>query len=207
MPIDERVLCIPTAQFHAIGSFQGFQPATDALRQALLNPSLYSFRDRSHVETDPTFKQLIPYIVLRSGDSIFHYRRGRSGAEKRLQSLRSIGIGGHISEQDAAGTGDPYTNGMMRELFEEVQISGSWTDTLLGFINDDRSPVGQVHLGIVHVMDLERADVRSNESALTDAGFALLEELIKDREQFETWSQFTMEILSSKARSHRTDPT
>ena len=193
MPADERVLCIPTAHFHAAGYFQGFRPADEHFRRALLDPSQYSFRPRSNVETDPSFKQLIPYVLLRNGDALFHYRRGAAGIEKRLQSLRSLGIGGHIAEQDAAA--DPYTNGMMRELLEEVTIGGSYTERLLGFINDDRTPVGRVHLGIVHLFELERADVRSNEEALVDGGFATREQLWREREQFETWSQFALEML------------
>lgn len=195
MPADERVLCIPTAHFQSAGYFQGFRLADEAYRRALLDPAQFSFRPRSQVETDPSFQQLIPYVLLRHGDELFHYRRGASGTEKRLQSLRSLGIGGHISEQDAAGPGDPYTNGMRRELLEEVTVGGSYTERLLGFINDDRTPVGRVHLGIVHLFELERADVQSNEEALADGGFASRMQLWSVREQFETWSQFALEML------------
>jgi predicted NUDIX family phosphoesterase len=195
MPTDERVLCIPTAHFHALGYFHGFRLADVPYRHALLDPSQFSFRPRSQVETDPSFKQLIPYVLLRHGDSLFHYRRGSAGTETRLQALRSLGIGGHISEQDAVGPGDPYANGMMREVMEEVTVGGTWSERLLGFINDDRTPVGSVHLGIVHLFELERADVRSNEAALADGGFAPLAKLLVDRERFETWSQFAMEML------------
>ena len=195
MPADESVLCIPTAHFHAVGLFQGFREADTRYRIKLLDPYLFSFHPRSQVETDPSFKQLIPYVLLRHGESLFHYRRGSAGTEKRLQALRSIGIGGHISEADAAGPGDPYANGMMRELLEEVTIGGEWSERLLGFINDDRTPVGRVHLGIVHLFELERADVKSNEEALADCGFAPRGQLWEEREQFETWSQFALEMI------------
>lgn len=195
MPTDERVLVIPTAHFQAVGSFQGFRPSADAFRQALLDPRQFSFRPRSAVETDPSFKQLIPYVVLRSGGELFHYRRGASGTEKRLQSLRSVGIGGHISEADAVGPADLYTNGMTRELTEEVTIGGRYTERLIGFINDDRTFVGSVHLGVVHLLELEEAAVRSNEDALADAGFSSEGRLWDEREQFETWSQFALEML------------
>ncbi len=195
MPADERVLCIPTSHFHALGYFHGARRADDAYRRSLLDPAQFSFRPRSQVETDPAFKQLIPYVLLRHGDSLFHYRRGSAGTETRLQARRSVGIGGHISEADADGSGDPYANGMMRELMEEVTIGGSWSEHLLGFINDDRTPVGNVHLGIVHLFALERADVTSNEAALADAGFDSIVKLGEEREQFETWSQFALEML------------
>lgn len=196
MPANERVLCIPTSHFHALGYFHGGRRADEAYREALLDPARFSFRPRSQVETDPSFKQLIPYVLLRHDDSLFHYRRGVAGTETRLRSLRSLGIGGHISEADAAGTDDPYANGMMRELMEEVTIAANWTERLLGFINDDRTPVGSVHLGIVHLFDLDRAEVRSNEAALADAGFAPIMKLWSEREQFETWSQFALDMLA-----------
>src|SRR4051794_11979522 len=122
MPMDEKVLVIPTERFRSAGYFHGFRAATDAYRAAILDATTFDFRPRYEVETDPSFKQLIPYIVLKYGDAVFHYRRGSSGTEKRLQSLRSIGIGGHISEADAAGGSDLYATGMMRELTEEVKL-------------------------------------------------------------------------------------
>lgn len=195
MPTDERVLCLPTAHFHAVGYFHGFRPADDAYRTALLRPDLYTFRPRSEVETDPSFKQLIPYVVLACGGSVFHYRRGGSGTEARLRALRSVGIGGHISEADAAGGDDPYRTGMGRELSEEVDVRSGYTERWLGFINDDRTPVGSVHLGVVHLLELSEPLAASREDALADAGFAPLDELRAARDQFETWSHFVFDAL------------
>ncbi|MBN9117826.1 MAG: phosphoesterase [Planctomycetes bacterium] len=193
MPLDEKVLVIPTERFRAAGYFHGLRAADDAYRAAILDPSAFSFRPRYEVETDPSFKQLIPYIVLKCGGAVFHYRRGSSGTEKRLEALRSIGIGGHISEADAAGEDDPYQTGMLRELTEEVDVGCGFRERCVGFINDDRTPVGSVHLGVVHVFDLERASARSREDALAEAGFAPWAELLREAEQFETWSQFVLE--------------
>jgi predicted NUDIX family phosphoesterase len=196
MPLDELVLVIPTDRFRAAGYFHGFQNVDAAYRQAILDPGAFQFLPRSQVETDPSFKQLIPYVVLRHAGRLFHYRRGATGTEQRLRALRSIGIGGHISEEDARGGADPYQTGMMRELLEEVFIGASWTEEFLGFINDDRTPVGSVHLGVVHVLELASADVTAREAALADGGFARTEELAAQADQFETWSQFVLAKLS-----------
>jgi predicted NUDIX family phosphoesterase len=195
MPLDEKVLVIPTQRFRAAGYFHGLRAADDAYRAAILDPSAFSFRPRYEVETDPEFKQLIPYIVLKCAESVFHYRRGAASTEKRLESLRSIGIGGHISEADAAGGDDPYQTGMMRELTEEVVLCSHFSERCIGFINDDRTPVGSVHLGVVHVLELEATSAHSREDALADAGFAPWAELLREAEQFETWSQFVLEGL------------
>lgn len=196
MPMDEKVLVIPTERFRAAGYFHGLRRADDAYRSAILDPSAFSFRPRYEVETDPAFKQLIPYVVLKCGDLIFHYRRGSSGTEKRLDALRSVGIGGHISEADAAGGNDPYRMGMMRELTEEVELTCGFHEECIGFINDDRTPVGSVHLGVVHVLELEAPLARAREDALAESGFAPLGELLRSAEQFETWSQFVLEALA-----------
>ncbi len=195
MPLDEKVLVIPTEVFRAAGYFHGLRPADDTFRNAILDARVFEFRPRYEVETDPAFKQLIPYIVLKCGGSLFHYRRGSSGTETRLQSLRSIGIGGHISEADAAGGSDSYATGMMRELTEEVDLGCNFRERCIGFINDDRTPVGSVHLGVVHLFELEAASAKSRETALADAGFAALAELQEQFSEFETWSQFVLETL------------
>ena len=196
MPTDERVLVIPTERFRAAGHFHGFARADESFRATLLDPAAFEFRPRSEVETDPGFKQLIPYVVLKCGPELFHYRRGATGTEKRLTAKRSIGIGGHIIEADAAGQGDPYRNGMLRELTEEVEIVGGWRETFLGFINDDSTFVGSVHLGVVHLLELERPAVMPREDAIAGAGFAPLTELLSESDEFETWSRFVLGELS-----------
>jgi predicted NUDIX family phosphoesterase len=201
--MDESVLVIPTDRFRAAGAFHGLRGADDAYRAAVLDPAAFRFRPRSEVETDPAFKQLIPYIVLACGDLLFHYRRGSAGTEKRLAARRSVGIGGHISEADAAGGTDPYRTGMMRELAEEVDLGCGFRERCVGFINDESTPVGRVHLGVVHVFELESPAAHSREAALADAGFAPHAHLLRDAEQFETWSRFVLEYLADAATAAR----
>ena len=195
MPLDERVLCIPAWHFRAVGAFEGFRKPDDGYREALLDPTQYRFLPRSECETDPEWLQLIPYVVLVCGPLVFHYRRGVSGTEARLRALRSIGIGGHISEADAAGGSDPYRTGMTREISEEVSHAIVARERWLGFIHDPRTLVGSVHLGVVHVWELAEPTATPKEAALVETGFAPLAGLVSEREQFETWSQFVFEVL------------
>jgi predicted NUDIX family phosphoesterase len=193
--MDERVLVIPESHFKKIGVFTGFKRADDQYRADLINPAVCDFRPRSEVETDPSFKQLIPYIILQCDGQLFHYRRGKSGGEKRLEAKRSVGIGGHISEADASGEGNPYRNGMLRELTEEVLIDCPFCEVHYGFIYDPRTAVGEVHLGIVHLLELAEKKVSSKEAAVSETGFSSIEQLFDERAQFETWSQFVLEEL------------
>jgi predicted NUDIX family phosphoesterase len=188
----ERVLVIPTALFHRTGLFQGFTPEAARYLPALLDPGHLQYLPRSQAEHDPTFKQLIPYVVLRWGKQAYYYTRGSAGTETRLRALRSLGIGGHICFEDSAGSADPYRAGLMREVSEEVRLDTTYREQTIGLINDDATPVGQVHLGIVHVFDLEEPRVCRREQALIEDGFAPLRELRLCAEQFETWSQLLL---------------
>lgn len=194
----EEVLVVPAERLAIAGSFHGFRPASDDFRRLLLDPAYLSYRPRGEVETDPSFKQLIPYVVLRCAGEVFQYTRGASGTEARLRALRSVGLGGHITREDGPPAADPYRAGMLRELAEEVEIQGPWTERPFGFIYDDRTPVGEVHVGIVHLIELEEPLVWPREAAIDEAGFAPVRDLLRHRDQFETWSQFVLEEFAGK---------
>lgn len=194
LPQTERVLVVPGAELDRLGRFQGFCSEVDRYLNALLVPEHAHFRPRSEVEDDPSLKQIIPYVVFQSGNAVFCYTRGKSQGETRLHRLRSLGVGGHVAEADADGraTRDAYEMALSRELEEEVAVSSAGTIRLVGLINDDSTPVGQVHLGVVHLYELESPEVVPLESGLADAGFVPLAELEGRFEQFETWSQICL---------------
>ncbi len=198
----EHVLVVPTGVFHDIGLFHGFSPEVERYLPRLLDPAHLRYLARPEAENDPSFKQLIPYMVLRWGEQLFHYRRGQGGGEARLHALRSIGVGGHINREDGIPAG-AYRQGLLRELREEVDLEGPYHEQTVGLINDDRTPVGRVHLGIIHVIDVAKPNVRRREAALTDDGFAPLAELRRHRDQFETWSQLLLEGPWLEARGDK----
>lgn len=190
--MNEEVLVVPTAALREAGLFQGLSDRVEHYLPRLLRPELLRYLPRAQAEDDPTHKQLIPYIVLRHGGRVFHYLRGGAGGEKRLHAKRSIGIGGHIASTDGAIEQGAYRTGMLRELAEEVEIAGPYRERCVGLINDDSTPVGQVHLGIVHVLDLDDPQVASREAALAEGAFAPLAQLREMSEAFETWSRFVL---------------
>jgi predicted NUDIX family phosphoesterase len=200
----EQVLVVPTSLFHEIGHFQGFCPDVETYFEHLVNPEHASYRPRGEMERDPSFKQLIPYVIFRHTDAtgrvfVFQYTRGKGQGENRLHSKRSIGIGGHISSLDAEveieGAFDPYAEGMRRELEEEVAIDTPYRDRCVGLINDDETEVGRVHLGVVHVFDVDEPSVRPREDDIAEAGFVPVEELLADMSRFESWSQICLRAL------------
>ena len=191
----ERALGLPTARFHAAGLFQGFRPFDPELVAFLLDPAHLEYRPRSQAETDPTFKQLIPSVVLRCGGVIFHSTRGSAGTETRLRALGSVGVGGHISAAEDAGAADPYRAGMMRELAEEVDVRSPFRERPLGLINDDATPVGAVHLGVVHLLELDEPNVVPREAGIALAGFAPPAGLRAKGHEFESWSRLVLDEL------------
>jgi predicted NUDIX family phosphoesterase len=198
----ERVLVVPTELFHRLGHFQGFSGEASRYLDELLRPEHTSYRPRDQVEKDPGFKQLIPYMIFRHVDGagtqrVFQYTRGTGQGEGRLHSKRSVGIGGHISAIDATtnGVGNPYEEGMRRELEEEVAVETPYRARCVGMINDDQTEVGRVHLGIVHLFDVERPAVRPRESEIIECGFRPVEAILADMTGFETWSQICMTAL------------
>ena len=193
---EERVLVVPTEVFHSLGHFQGFRDDVSGLNE-LLKPEHVSYRPRGEMEEDPSFKQLIPYVIFRHTDDdgvkLFNYTRGGGQGEKRLRSKVSIGVGGHIST--FGDRGESYAEGMQRELAEEVTIETAYREVVAGMINDDETEVGKVHLGVVHIFDVEHPKVSAREKDILEAGFASVASLMDRREVMESWSSITLEAL------------
>ena len=191
----ERVLVIRRSLFDSLGSFHGLQSEVGRYLPVFLEPQNHFFVPRAEAEEDPSLKQLIPYVVVTSGDRILHYRRGSGSGETRLLKKGSVGIGGHINDEDGEGEAfdsTAYQRALMRELQEEIRISSSFVERPLALLNDDTNPVGAVHLGIVHQCQLSTPEVVANEEAIAELGFLSLEELALRHEQLESWSQIVL---------------
>jgi predicted NUDIX family phosphoesterase len=62
-------------------------------------------------------------------------------------------------------------------------------------INDDQTEVGQVHLGVVYIFDVEQPAVKPNEPDIIDCAFRPVDEILADMTGFETWSEICMRAL------------
>ena len=199
----EEVLVVPRTLLNEIGAFEGIQTAgLDAAIARLLDPANHFFMDRAAAEEDPSHKQLIPYCIFRCGDRVLHYTRGKAGGESRLHAKISVGVGGHVNpiDTDAGRTGsDAYHAAVTREIEEELDLPEEHTHRIIALLNDESNSVGQVHLGIVHLIDLKSDAVASREDALLDLGFTALADLNGSLfERLETWSQFCIRHLAEE---------
>ena len=201
---DENVLVFPRSLFEQLGVFQGFNPDVDRYLPTILDIKNNNFMPRSQAETNPDFKQIIPYVLITDGKRILHYVRGKRAGEQRLVAKGSVGIGGHINKEDYELSLFAFTFGMQafqdaakREVCEELAIQGEFNPRPVGLINDDSTEVGRVHFGIVHVLFCQPERVRKNEQVITQVEFVPIEELKAKRDQMETWSQLCLDNVDA----------
>jgi len=211
MATEERVLCFERKLLEELGVFQGLSLEVEKYLPVLTSISKLVYLNRSDAEQDRRYKQLIPYVLLICNDKILRYRRGRGGQETRLHGLFSVGIGGHISEEDHGlfSNNRGYQEGMRRELMEEVAID-EVKDAAVAVINDDSTEVGYVHFGVVHVMRVANENVAGRRSGVVGPEFIPIVDASKDPSGYESWSRFCLEhldlLLSKAAASGVTVP-
>ena len=80
---------------------------------------------------------------------------------------------------------------------EELQLATPYRQRTVALINDDSNEVGQVHLGVIHLVELSTSDVKSNEDAITELKFQTLAELQANADNLETWSRTALGALKN----------
>ena len=195
---NENVLVVRRSLFDELGNFHGLNFEPERYLDVMLARGNNYFLARAMAENDPTHKQIIPYAILACGDRVLHYVRGKKAGEQRLVAKGSIGIGGHMNDEDEslfAWDEQAYRAGVEREVNEEVEIATPFEDRIVALLNDDTTEVGQVHLGVVHVFRLPEPKVQKREAMITNLAFLTKSELEKRRENLETWSQLCLDHL------------
>src|SRR5580658_8871089 len=181
MATEERVLCFQRNLFEKLGVFQGLTLEVEKYLPVLTAQSNVTYINRSEAEQDRRYKQLIPYALIICGDKILRYRRGKGGQETRLHGLYSVGVGGHISEEDHGlfSKDIGYQEGMRRELMEEVAVDAGH-EPAVAAINDDSNEVGQVHFGVVHILRVSAENIAGGRIGIVSPEFIPMTEAIKD---------------------------
>lgn len=151
------------------------------------------FKRRGDVENDPSFKQIIPYMVFRTNGKYFLMQRTQKGGEARLHNLYTLGIGGHINKQDLDA--DNILEWGKREFEEEVNYKGSFKATPIGILNDESGGVSAVHLGFVILLEGDSEEISVNEDKLT--GSLVTKEGVQQKySELEMWSQIAFDALN-----------
>jgi len=153
-----------------------------------------------NAELNFDFKQPIPYIVIRRGDQFFVTERLEGGGESRLHGKLAMGAGGHMNplEKEYFSFEHILLKNTMRELDEELDIKGNFEMNIVGLINDDSNTVGQVHIGVLGVINLELSNevtVRETEQL---AGTWMTLEQLKEEDTYsrlENWGKIVVDMM------------
>lgn len=192
-PLTEHVLCVERGDVLPESPPQGLvSDGLDRVRHVIRERSF--FMPRGEVEEDPTYLQIIPFVVFRHRDRYLLTKRLRASTERRLRQRYSLGVGGHINPGDVEG-GDVVDGGMRREWQEEVRYAGSFSARLLGVLNDRSAPVSRVHLGLVFLVDGSTPDIEIRETHKLSGELLRLDEMRIYYLDMETWSQLVFDHL------------
>lgn len=192
---DELILVVPRSElFKQTPAWSGLKQVKFDEYVAIINEKK-QFLPRSLMEQDPHYKQIIPYLIFQHADRYFLMQRTAQTTEQRLKNKYSLGIGGHIRQEDMAE--NSIFEWAKREFHEEVNYSDSFTITPLGILNDDATPVGQVHIGFV-LLVTGSTDKISVNSELKSGQLVTLQELGTYFANLESWSQLVFEFLKNQ---------
>ena len=195
----ERVLVLPRAAVPGGCDFIGLRSADNAELREQLRAAVADqgrFLDRPIAEQDPTFKQLIPYVVVRDEGLVLLMERSAAGGDPRLHRKATIGVGGHVNPVDDGL--DPLDAGLRREWAEELEAEWEPDFRLVGLLNDDSNPVGSVHIGVVFEVQAAGRPVQVRERDKLSGAFVSADALVGALDRMETWSQLVArDVLKS----------
>ncbi len=204
---DERVLVFPAERLDALGRFQGIRHDwKDYLRELLDSP--LETLDRYEAETVNDRKQFVTYVlVTRNGREVLAYRRGAfNRVEHFLRGSDCVGFGGHVAAADRNLLGQDdhgITQTAIRELQEELSLPDADRRRLangdglrvIGLLNDDSSPAGRRHFGVVFQYDIsddpEWDTPMRGEKSITRLRW-ISNEADAELNDFEYWSQLCL---------------
>lgn len=190
----ELVFVVPRSAVPDDASWYGLRTdGLDAFVEALERDGRYE--PRAAMETDPSFKQVIPYLVLRDGSRYFLMQRTAAGGDERLHHRYSIGVGGHLNPGDGGVVG-----GLRREWDEELVADFYPEFKLVAMLNDDTTPVGAVHLGAVFVADVAGRPIAIRETDKLTGTFAQPGDVAAVVDRMETWSSLCFAFLEAGER-------
>lgn len=199
---DEQILVVNRKELFSNeeNHFYGFIEKNDEKAEKIIATfESYEVKRRGDMEEDPNYKQLIGYVLLKDEvtGEVLVYKRLVGGGEARLHGKASVGIGGHMNEVEGKTIFEMLKINAARELNEEVGVSEE--DALknlhfIGLINDDKTEVGQVHIGVVYECKVDKQFVEVKEDDTLVIKWMTGEEA-KAEDNYETWSEFLKPIF------------
>ena len=199
---DEQILVVNRKELfnNEENHFYGFIEKNDEKTKKIIDTfESYEVKRRGDMEEDTNYKQLIGYVLLKDEvtGEVLVYKRLVGGGEARLHGKASVGIGGHMNEIEGKTIFEMLKINAARELNEEVGVLEEEALNnlhFIGLINDDKTEVGQVHVGVVYEckVDKQRVEVKEDDTLVIKW---MTGEEAKAEENYETWSEFLKPIF------------
>ncbi len=191
---DEKILVVKRKHIFHDGQWSGLKEVSfDNYLEIITKKQ--EFLWRSKVEEDTRYKQIIPYLVFTHKGKYFLMQRKSTSSEGRLSNKFSLGIGGHIRQEDIKGKS--IFDWANREFNEEVEYHGNCSIKPLGILNDESNAVGQVHIGFVFLLEGDSNAIKIK-SELKQGNLVPLITCKKYLDRMETWSQIVFATLNEK---------
>ncbi|MBF0541122.1 MAG: phosphoesterase [Nitrospirae bacterium] len=156
----------------------------------------HRFINRDEAENNESFKQIIPYVIIRNSEQYYMLKRTKNQTESRLHNKYSLGIGGHINPVKVEWKDEIIIEGLRKELREEISFKGNYRLEFVGLINDEGSSVSRVHLGLVYIMTVESPEsISVLETDKMTGQWVNKSDIVNYYNEFETWSQIAYDCL------------
>jgi len=203
------ILATATADLPKTFEQTGFHPIDGGQAVSALAASGLWLGPRPVLEETPAYRQIIPYVVLRYGDSFVRYTRTPAGGEARLHGRMSIGLGGHIDLSDIIAVDDAVDLAATveaaseRELEEELGAVVTRDRQWIGVLVDNESSVGRVHVGLVGLWTLASLPSSIPEDAIGDVTLCTVAMLEASRDRLEGWSELLLDHLAAVVQVER----
>ncbi|MEM9680080.1 MAG: methyltransferase domain-containing protein [Bacteroidota bacterium] len=213
--IKDKVLVFPTTKLYEIGYFDGIEKSYEKYTNVLLSNNYPKFIDRFSAESNPHFKQIVSYVLIKYKDSLLRFQRTQSNEfEEYTDGYYSIGFGGHVQESDinlfSVDLNDSgLSESVKREIKEEAGIDlhlEPHTIKTIGVLNDDSTPLGQHHFAIIQLIELKSPKFKDNDEELdiNSLEFVNFDSISLEFGLYEYWSQQCLQKFFKKKLTFKT---
>lgn len=195
--MEESVFAVPAADLWKLLTWKetGLIKGDSDVLNRIVHKGL--FRNRSELEEDPSYKQIIPYAIISHKESFLLFQRTSGQTEKRLQNKLHLGVGGHVNPGRSTKPDAQFLiDELKREFHEEVRLSNDCSIEeieFIGFINDESIPVSRVHIGLLYNIRVSNKDVYVNETDKMTAAWIEKQDLAEFYDGMETWTRIAFD--------------